>query len=309
MEKADTLVGPHRRARAWLRPDMARHGLVALLLSALAVWALSWPIDHRLSAFREASAQALFSRLIEHESQQLDQLTSLLGSDYALREAVATHDTRTIVSALRNHQRRVGADFSVMVSPEGVVLGDSSGVRTAGEPLRRTDPLAGAGNKDAPRLTLVSGRLYRISSAQVMAPVAYGTLLVGYRIEKRLAHATRTMLYLNTSFACVGASGIPQLTERPDVPGADGLLTREFERLSTGAGRGMALPGGEQVVATHSLDGGEGSQCVAALSGDGSVAHQPVLVTQTLALVLAALAAAGLLVLRQGRRRPTATRP
>lgn len=304
MEKTDLMSGLTQELRASLKPDSARTFLLTLVFSAVVVWLLTWPIDERLSAFREAGAATLFSRLVEHDGRQLDQLTGLLASDYALREAVATLDTRTIASALRNHQQRVGADFSVMLSTDGRVLGDSSGARTPGEPLRHSDPLAAlASAKDAPKLALVSGRLYRISGVQILAPVPYGTLLVGYRIEKRLAQATRSMLHLNTSFVCSTRSGAPRMTERPDVPGAERQLVREFEPLVAGAGRGLGLPGGEQVIATYRLDSGHLDQCVAVLSGDASVGRAPVLASRTLALVLALLGAAGLACLAWVQRR------
>src|SRR6478609_249103 len=65
---------------------------------------------------------------------QLDELSGrvagsvqVLALDFALRSAIAQRDHATVVSALRNHGRRVGATRMLLVDVDGGVEADTAG--------------------------------------------------------------------------------------------------------------------------------------------------------------------------------------
>ena len=63
----------------------------------------------------------VFNRLIRARTQQLGEAARLLSGDYAFKTVYATQDAGTILSALENHQARIGADVMMLVSLDGVV--------------------------------------------------------------------------------------------------------------------------------------------------------------------------------------------
>ena len=53
--------------------------------------------------------QRVFARLLEQNADKLKLSARVLAADFAFREAIATHDNRTISSVLANHGARIGA--------------------------------------------------------------------------------------------------------------------------------------------------------------------------------------------------------
>src|SRR5438445_526316 len=54
-------------------------------------------------------ASKAFARQLDDISARVADNVQVLSLDFALRSAIAQHDRATVVSALRNHGRRVGA--------------------------------------------------------------------------------------------------------------------------------------------------------------------------------------------------------
>src|SRR5262245_44196874 len=55
--------------------------------------------------------ERIFARLLEQNREQLSQTARVMAADYALREAIATDDVGTVISALRNHGGRINANM------------------------------------------------------------------------------------------------------------------------------------------------------------------------------------------------------
>ncbi|HEX6395818.1 MAG TPA: cache domain-containing protein, partial [Steroidobacteraceae bacterium] len=66
--------------------------------------------------------QRVFARLLEQNTDKLKLSARVLAADFAFREAIATHDNRTIASVLTNHGARIGADAMLFVDLEGRVV-------------------------------------------------------------------------------------------------------------------------------------------------------------------------------------------
>src|SRR5688572_8583365 len=69
--------------------------------------------------------QRVFARLLEQNADKLKLSARVLASDFAFREAIATHDNRTIASVLANHGARIGANAMVFVDLDGRVIADT----------------------------------------------------------------------------------------------------------------------------------------------------------------------------------------
>ena len=88
-----------------------------------------------LQARGDAKARAVHSLTVtsgvlrsylDSRHQQLATTVDILASDFAFRKAVATRDTSTLQSALRNHASRVGAAYAVIYGPDGEVVSTTS---------------------------------------------------------------------------------------------------------------------------------------------------------------------------------------
>jgi EAL domain-containing protein (putative c-di-GMP-specific phosphodiesterase class I)/GGDEF domain-containing protein len=72
------------------------------------------------------TAAAQFIRQLNEIESQVADGVKVLTLDFALRQAIAEHDEDTIVSALRNHGRRIGASRLLLVDTHGTISGDSA---------------------------------------------------------------------------------------------------------------------------------------------------------------------------------------
>src|SRR4029077_13908498 len=73
-----------------------------------------------------ALASTSFSRQLDDVSVRVADNVSVLTLDYALRSAIAQRDRDTVLSALRNHARRVGATRMLLVDRDGSIQADTA---------------------------------------------------------------------------------------------------------------------------------------------------------------------------------------
>jgi len=79
--------------------------------------------------------QRVFARLLDQDADKLKLSARVLAADFAFREAIATHDNRTIASVLTNHGARIGADAMLFVDLEGRVVSDTLRPRAESHPF------------------------------------------------------------------------------------------------------------------------------------------------------------------------------
>ncbi|MEX2367748.1 MAG: cache domain-containing protein, partial [Pseudohongiellaceae bacterium] len=97
--------------------------VLAVTLTATTLSALrATDANTRANASRElAVAERVFQTLLDENSRELTDRTTLLAEDFGFRQAIATNEEDTIVSVLANHGDRIGADLIIMMSPQGEV--------------------------------------------------------------------------------------------------------------------------------------------------------------------------------------------
>lgn len=111
------------RLRSSLRARLIALVLLVVLLllaaSALAVQFGTRGVVDRVAGAELAAAERVWERFLELRGQRLLSAVSVLAEDFGFREAVASGDRATGVSALLNHAARVEADFALLLSPSG----------------------------------------------------------------------------------------------------------------------------------------------------------------------------------------------
>ncbi|RYG28342.1 MAG: HAMP domain-containing protein, partial [Burkholderiales bacterium] len=150
-----------------------------LLLVAGAVW-LAVESNSRGSVKAEmAASSAVFDRLWKLRADQLAQSAGVLARDFGFREAVATGDDETTLSALDNLQSRLGFDTAIIVDLNGGMLSmDDAHSGT-------TDPVllkALTENGNASGVLMLGQAPIQAVAAPINAPTLLGWVVFGKRL-------------------------------------------------------------------------------------------------------------------------------
>jgi diguanylate cyclase (GGDEF)-like protein len=193
----------------------ARIALVFVILMLVAQAAAYFVINsvivknaHRGAEEQLTVAQRVFEQVLRGNGEQLTQAASVAAADFGFREAVATHDSKTVASALQNHGDRVHADVVMLVDLDGKLIADSmsAGHEGAAFPfpnLIRTVARQG----DASSFGIINGRAYQLVAVPVKAPITIAWVVMGFAIDDSLSREMSSLTSLDVSFLKVDGSG------------------------------------------------------------------------------------------------------
>jgi EAL domain-containing protein (putative c-di-GMP-specific phosphodiesterase class I)/HAMP domain-containing protein len=153
----------------------ALFGAVMLLIAG-AVWLAVESNSRQTVRAEMAASSAVFDRLWKLRADQLAQTADVLARDFGFREAVATGDQETILSALDNLQSRFNLDAAFIVDPDGVVV--SRGDTSAGPALLSILSV----NPDAAGVLMLDGGPFQAVAAPINAPTLIGWVVFGKRL-------------------------------------------------------------------------------------------------------------------------------
>lgn len=195
-----------------LRFRRFRHRLLVFVLGLLALvqGAVFLAVNAtNVSEARRGIADALeitasaFRRSLETREQILVEKARLLSADFAFKEATATGDHSTILSALDNHRARVGGDVMLLLAFSGEVMADTlhpadHGILSPIEPLleqARADEFG-----ETSSLWLLEGEAYQLVVVPLFMPEPRAWIVIGFRIgdafANELKQETRTEVSL-----------------------------------------------------------------------------------------------------------------
>lgn len=159
----------------------------ALVISLVAVWwATNNQSDRTVNRELEVS-ERVFGELMAVRGEQLLQAAEVLTNDFGFREAVASGDENTIISALVNHGQRINTDLMVLQSPTGTEL-------AATHNLDLLPPLSVLTEEmNTSVLVFADDTMYQLVTAPVQSPdlIAWATL--GFAIDDELATTLREL--------------------------------------------------------------------------------------------------------------------
>ena len=153
------------------------------------------------------TGQRVFNRLLEQNSKLLIQATQVLVGDFAFREALATADGPTMLSALNNHATRLGAELVLLSDLQGAVPADNLGVARDG--VYPFPDLMQAARKDgvASGIKVVKGQAYELVVVPVKAPVVIGWITLGVKLTEKVAKDLKEMSDLEVTFMTKDGKG------------------------------------------------------------------------------------------------------
>ncbi len=194
-------------------------GLVTLVLAA-AITAVvvkaraevERQVSQQLRAAADTAREALRFR-----GAQLTNAVEVLTSDFGFKEAVASADPPTLLSAIENQRPRIGADLIIVLDPDGLPLSSTLGALSEKTSADLRKLVLGDPDWETLRLyRLVDGRPYQLVLAPVLAPNLIGWAAMGFALDERVALDMSRLLGVDVSFVAGDQAETPYVTSSLD---------------------------------------------------------------------------------------------
>ena len=142
---------------------------------------------------------AVARKTLEFRGQQLSNAAHILIADFGFKEAVASGDHATLLSALANHATRIKAGVAAVFDVEGNLLVTTPGEFTgAGVTALRS---ASTATQDRVIYRLIDGAAYQLVVATVHAPEPIAVVVIGFALDANLAREIAHVVAVDVQFA------------------------------------------------------------------------------------------------------------
>lgn len=185
--------------------------LVTVVISAtvIAVVSKAHAEVGRQAAQRLRSAADTAREVLKFRGNQLTSAVEVLTSDFGFKEAIASADTATLMSAMANDRARIGADVLIVLDPEGRIVASTLATLSAGAQADLQSLIADDTDGQLMRLyRLIDGRPYQLVMAPVLAPDPIAWTAMGFALDDKVAADMASLLGVEVSFIA-GHSNAP----------------------------------------------------------------------------------------------------
>jgi signal transduction histidine kinase len=167
----------------------------------------------------------VFNRLMRARNQQLAEAARLLSGDFAFKTVWATQDAGTILSALENHQARIGADVMLLVSTDYVTIADTlhHSIRPAPFAFRHLIRIAEDVGETA-SVVVIDGSPYQLVIVPLLAPVPVAWIGMGFAVDDKLAADLKRLTRVDVTFVMHGGATRATPASTLPLPQRAGLL-------------------------------------------------------------------------------------
>src|SRR6185369_10611981 len=199
--------------------------VVSAALSTLISGSAAQQVESQLQ-----SSGAVYDRLWQQRSRELQNAAQLLARDFGFRAAVATGDTATVQSALGNAAARLRVRTAFIVGADGRVWGIDSAV-----PAPQAASLWNS--LDEGRLTgvsVISGRPRQLVAAPIMAPTLIGWVVFASDLDSKEMRGLESLSAIPLQAAVIvddrdgwaEASGSLSALDQRDIPVIEGHVAQ-----------------------------------------------------------------------------------
>jgi adenylate cyclase len=236
----------------------------------------------------------VFKRLLDQNSQQLVEATSVLTYDFGFREAIASRDRDTILSALRNHAARIKASGMAVIGLDGIVVADTLLDQNAGKPYPHPELIARASSIGRTSgLRVINGKPFQVVVVPVLAPLPIAWVSMSFVMDDNTARDLQHLSSSQVTFVRL-VDGRTELLATTMPPSRRNLLLAEAAHIVAMGRDGMKVQlGGEEyeVLATPLEESG-GLRLFAILQRSVAEGIAPYLALQAVLLFLASFSVA-----------------
>ena len=207
------------------------------------------------AAERLAFGGRTVEQLIGFRNAQLAGAVTVLSADFGFREAIASGDRPTILSAIENQQGRIDAGFVAVFDPEGRVVASTSPQIAR---LRDALPRLRGEQDETPRphALVIGDRAWQLFVAPVHAPETIAWVAMGFALDESFAHSIRELAGVEVSLLAAragAADAVIASTLPPEARAALAALARRPGRLAIGGTRPDALGDARWLTFTQRL--------------------------------------------------------
>ncbi len=158
-----------------------------------------------------ATGANVFKFMLDQNSQQLVEATSVLAYDYGFREAVATRDRETILSALTNHAARIKASGMGLIGLDGIVVADTLSPDASGKAFAFPELISRASMLGRTSgIRVIRNKPFQVVVVPVLAPLPIAWVSISFVIDDSTADRLRRLTSSEISFI-QRQSGTPQI--------------------------------------------------------------------------------------------------
>ena len=145
--------------------------------------------------------EKVFLSLLNQNGESLSQGARILAIDYGFREAIGSHDNETILSALSNQQKRLGADISVFYTSanESLIISGNLSHDDIQPVVHQLVENAQA-NFDTRSFAIFQDEPYQLVAVPIKAPLTIGWIIMGFKIDNTLAVKLQKLSNLQVTF-------------------------------------------------------------------------------------------------------------
>lgn len=145
--------------------------------------------------------ERIFISLLQQNGENLSQGARILAADYGFRQAIASRDYLTILSALSNQEARIGADVAVFYSAENDTLDVTGELSSDAIKPSIIKLIAHAQENEKTRdYAIFDHQPYQLVAVPVKAPLTIGWIVVGFKINNSLAEQLHQLSNLEVTF-------------------------------------------------------------------------------------------------------------
>jgi HAMP domain-containing protein len=146
----------------------------------------------------------VFERLLGIRGRQLRDGVQLVAADFGFRDAVASGESATIRSVLRNHGARINASDMFLLSMDGKVMASTVADIPDGSQFHYDKALREARRNNQSMLIVpLQGKPHLLVESTVLAPLPIGRVVMGFAMDDDFAKELRSLSGLEVSFLAV----------------------------------------------------------------------------------------------------------
>lgn len=153
-----------------------------------------------------AAGATAVARQLDDISTRVADNVQVLSLDYALRASIAQNDQDTVLSALRNHGRRIGAERMLLLGLDGAVRSDTS-MQASGERFPFPDLADAAFEHPAAAVVALDGKAYWMIVVPVYAPKPIALIAAGIPVDHALLSRLQQLSVLPNALELVSDAG------------------------------------------------------------------------------------------------------